>query len=100
MDDDVVLGPGAIVELLAGLKDHDAATLPVDGKRTRTQHAVLAIKNEVLDRYPFQLFNKNICNQCVYVAHLIDKLGAKVNALRFPMQRTIKRLILKKDSKK
>ncbi len=97
MDDDVVLTGGAISVLLEGLKGFDVATLPVDGKFTRTQHAVIAIKNAVLDKYKIKAFNLGVCNQCIYIAHLVDKLQLKVNALKNPMQKTIKRLILNKD---
>ena len=97
MDDDVVLTDGAIPVLVAGLKGFDIATLPVNGNYTRTQHAIIAIKNSVLDKYKIKAFNLNVCNQCIYIAHLIDKLQLRINALKNPMQKTIKRLILKKD---
>ena len=97
MDDDIILGRGAIAHLLEGLKGHDAATLPVNGERTRIQHAVIAIKNSALDKYRIEFFNKTFCNQCIYLARLIDKFNVKVNALAGPVQKSVKRSILKKD---
>lgn len=100
IDDDVVLGAGAIEALRNGLEGNDVATLPVDRKHSKCQHAIMIIKNDVLNKHEMEVFNLNFCNQCVYVAHLIDKFGKKVNALESPMQRTIKRSILKKRIEK
>ncbi len=99
MDDDIALGSGAIEALLSGLDGYDVATLPVNDRHSKIQHAIMVIKNDILDKHNIKIFNLHFCNQCVFVGHLIDRYGVKVNALEGPMQYTVERKILRKGSK-
>ena len=98
MDDDVVIKPEAIRLGIRHIENYDIVTFPVD-KYFPVQHAFMVVKNEYLDKHPFQLYNLTICNQCVWMGQAIDIHKAKVLALKQPVLQTIKRISLKRSIK-
>lgn len=95
MDDDVVIKSQAIKLGVRHIENYDIVTFPVN-KYSRIQHAFMVVRNKYLDAHPFEFFGEVACNQCIWVAHALDKHGAKVLALKQPMLQTVERTQLKR----
>lgn len=98
MDDDVIIQRDAIRQGINHIESRDIVTFPVN-RYSRVQHAFMVVKNEYLEKHPFEFVSANHCNQCVWLGKAKDIHRANVLTMKQPLLKTAQRIQLKRRIK-